>query len=144
MDVTNQALRQRSPQHAGDSGVPGRPVAPGGDHNVVGLEQSRSTVDRLYKMQLEEKENVIRRQQETIQELRVQITQEQRMMANRNDELTEKLRNCEIERNDLRTRIASEMRNYQGNKQELVTKLSELEAEIQRLISQHENREAHL
>lgn len=62
-------------------------------------------------------------------------------MGQRNDELNDKLRNCEIERNDLRTRLASELRNYQGNKQDLVNKLGELEAEIQRMISQHESRE---
>lgn len=41
------------------------------EQKIIDLEAQRSTVDRLYKMQLEEKENVIRRQQETIQELRV-------------------------------------------------------------------------
>ena len=71
----------------------------------------------------------------------MQITQEQRILGQRNDELNDKLRNCEIERNDLRTRLASELRSYQGNKQDLVNKLGELEAEIQRLISQHESRE---
>ena len=65
----------------------------------------------------------------------MQITQEQRILGQRNDELNDKLRNCEIERNDLRTRLASELRSYQGNKQDLVNKLGELEAEIQRLIS---------
>mmetsp|Transcript_30654 Transcript_30654/g.40790 ORF Transcript_30654/g.40790 Transcript_30654/m.40790 type:complete len:285 (+) Transcript_30654:1295-2149(+) len=65
-------------------------------------------------------------------------------MGQRNDELNERIRNCEVERNDLRTRLASELRGYQGNKQELVNKLGELEAEIQRLISQHESRETFL
>jgi len=38
----------------------------GANESNPGSEESRSAVERLFKLQLEEKENVIRRQQETI------------------------------------------------------------------------------
>lgn len=65
-----------------------------------------SNVERLVSLQLDEKEGVIRQQQVTIQELRVQITNEQRSYQSKCDDLNDKLRSCERERNDLRTRLA--------------------------------------
>ena len=59
-DTANQPpLRQRSPQQNPN---PSRPIAANSEQKIIDLEAQRSTVDRLYKMQLEEKENVIRRQ----------------------------------------------------------------------------------
>jgi hypothetical protein len=79
-------------------------------------------MERLFSMQLDEKENVIRQQQATIQELRIQLTGDSRSMQSRIDELGERLRNCERERNDLRTRLAIELRNLSVNKESLLSK----------------------
>jgi len=97
-------------------------------------EHGSNKLERLIHMQLEEKENVIRQQQASIQELRVQITNEQRAMGARNDELAEKLRNCERERNDLRTRLAQELRVFQGSKDDLLFKISNLENEMRHMV----------
>jgi len=92
------------------------------------LSDRGSNVERIVQMQLEEKENVIRVQQATIQDLRVQITGDSRAMGARIDELGEKLRNCERERNDLRTRLAQELRMFQGSKEDLLVQISNLES----------------
>ena len=47
---------------------------------------------------------------------------EGRIFSSRAEELNEKLRNAERERNDLRTRIANELRNNQMSKDDLLEK----------------------
>ena len=48
------------------------------------------------------------------------MTADSRGMQALNDELADKLRSCERDRNDLRTRLATELRNYQIEKEELL------------------------
>ena len=95
------------------------PYGPGAD---VAAQRHHSELERLFHNQLEEKEGVVRQQQSTIQELRVQLTGDTRNMQNRIDELNDKMRVIERERNDLRTRLAAELRNYQISKEELSQK----------------------
>ena len=47
---------------------------------------------------------------------------EGRIFSSRAEELNEKLRNAERERNDLRTRLANDMRNSQMSKDDLLEK----------------------
>ena len=47
---------------------------------------------------------------------------EGRIFSSRAEELNEKLRNAERERNDLRTRLANDMRNAQMSKDDLLEK----------------------
>ena len=51
-------------------------------------------------------------------------------MQTRIDDLSEKLRGCEIERNDLRTRCAADMRSHQLSMEEMNQKLRHLEDEL--------------
>jgi hypothetical protein len=48
----------------------------------------------------------------------MQLSTEQRSSQNRFDDLNEKLRSCERERNDIRTRLAAELRSYQLGREE--------------------------
>ena len=83
---------------------------------------SEGNLNRLFQLQLDEKERLIREQQAAIQDLRVQLNAEGRIFSSRAEELNEKLRNAERERNDLRTRLANDMRNAQMSKDDLLEK----------------------
>ena len=96
------------------------PYGPGAESAV---KRHHSELERLFHVQLDEKEGVVRQQQATIQDLRVQLTADARSMQNRIDEVNDKLRVIERERNDLRTRLAAELRSYQISKEELSQKL---------------------
>lgn len=67
----------------------------------------------------------------------MQLTADARSMQNRIDELNDKLRGIERERNDLRTRLANELRNYQLSKEELMSKNRALEEENQQERARH-------
>ena len=97
-------------------------------------------MESLFSRQLEEKEKVIRQQQMCIQELRMQLTSDQRSSQVRTDELSERLRHCERERNDARTRLAGDLRKYQIHKDELVDRIKQLEAEKQNERDRYESR----
>ena len=83
-----------------------------GNHARRDSDNGFSHVERLFKLQVDEKEGVIRQQQTTIQELRVQLNSDQRSMQSKIDDLHDRMRHCERERNDLRTRLAAELRNF--------------------------------
>ena len=68
------------------------------------------------------------------------MTSDQRSSQVRTDELSERLRHCERERNDARTRLAGDLRKYQIHKDELVDRIKQLEAEKQNERDRYESR----
>ena len=76
--------------------------------------------------------------------MRVQLNGDSRNMQTRIDDLGDKLRGCEIERNDLRTRLAADMRTNQLSMEEMNQKLRHLEETIQAQAAAHNIRESRL